>query len=152
MEGLRIRQASETISNECIAVRDLPVDIECAGTMLQKPDYFLLGDVVKALKWRNEINLIRIGAGFRSPFSTAQTVHLNASCLVLPLLLPPLFPFCSHRSRAILPTRRQASHGEFVAKRPQGNDFRWLLSRRRNACGGRCRRLRQECVPRHKCP
>jgi hypothetical protein len=31
---------SETVSNECIAVRDLPVDIECAGATLQKPDDF----------------------------------------------------------------------------------------------------------------
>src|SRR5215470_8435749 len=111
MEGLRIRQASETVSNERIAVRDLPVDIECAGATLQKPDYFLLNAVVEALEWRNEINLIRIGAGFRSPFSTAQTAHLNASRLVLPLLLPLLFLFCSNRSRAMLPARRQASHG-----------------------------------------
>jgi hypothetical protein len=40
MEGFRVRQASEAVSNECIAVCDLPVDIECAGAMLQKPDYF----------------------------------------------------------------------------------------------------------------
>jgi hypothetical protein len=86
MEGLRIRQASEAVSNECIAVRDLPVDIECTGATLQKPDYFLLDEVVKALKWRNEIDLIGIGTGFRSPLCPAQTVHLNASCLILPLV------------------------------------------------------------------
>jgi hypothetical protein len=77
MEGLRVRQASETVSNECIAVCDLPVNIECAGATLQKPDYFLLDDVVKAVKWRNEIDLIGIGAGFRPPLSTAQTAHLR---------------------------------------------------------------------------
>src|SRR5258708_7927253 len=121
MEGLRVGQASETVSNECIAVRDLPVDIECAGAPLQKPDDFLLDEVVKALKWRNEIDLIRIGAGFRSPLSTAQTVHLDASCLVLALLSPLLFLFCSHRSRAILPASQQASHrGEVMAKRTEG--------------------------------
>src|SRR5258708_6888444 len=87
MEGFRVRQASEAVSNECIAVCDLPVDIECTGAMLQKPDYFLLDGVVKALKWRNEIDLIGIGAGLRSPLSTAQTAHLNASCLILPLLV-----------------------------------------------------------------
>jgi len=90
MEGLRVRQASETVSNECIAVCDLPVNIECAGATLQKPDYFLLDDVVKAVKWRNEIDLIGIGAGFRPPLSTAQTAHLDASCLILPLSLPSI--------------------------------------------------------------
>src|SRR5258708_4002018 len=91
VENLRVRQASETVSNECIAVCDLPIDVECAGATLQKPDYFLLDGVVKARKWRNEIDLIGIGAGFRSPLSTAQTAHLNASCLIFPLCRP----YCS---------------------------------------------------------
>src|SRR5260370_5967035 len=110
MEGFGGREGSEAVLNELIGVCDLAVYIECTGAMRQKPDNFLLDGVVKALKWRNEIDLIGIGAGFRSPPSTAQTAHLNASCLILPLLSPLLFLFCSHRSRAMLPARPHASH------------------------------------------
>src|SRR5260370_32008169 len=82
MEGFGGREGSEAVLNELIGVCDLAVYIECTGAMRQKPDDFLLDDVVKALKWRNEIDLIGIGAGLRSPLSTAQTAHLSASCLI----------------------------------------------------------------------
>src|SRR5260370_7176038 len=77
MEGFGGREGSEAVLNELIGVCDLAVYIECTGAMRQKPDNFLLDGVVKALKWRNEIDLIGIGAGFRSPPSTAQTAHLR---------------------------------------------------------------------------
>src|SRR5258708_5119933 len=103
--------------------------------------------VVKALKWRNEIDLIGIGAGLRLPLSTAQTAHLNASCLIY---LYRRF-YCSFYCSCFvligqgLCCRRAgpASYrGGAIAKRPEG-PLKWLHNHRRNACGDRSRRLRQ---------
>ena len=81
MEGLGVSPMREAVSNEGIAVCDLSADIECAGAPLQKLNYLLLDPVAKTPKWRNEIDLVGIGAGLWSPPGAAQTAYLNASLL-----------------------------------------------------------------------
>jgi hypothetical protein len=79
MEGLRVSQLREATANKSIAVCDLAMHVECAGAMLQEPNYFLLDGVLKAI-----VAIISVGAAIvqkpqlaRRPFASPETADLN---------------------------------------------------------------------------
>src|SRR5215831_14525865 len=82
VKGLRVRRVLEAVSNERIAVFDLPVQIEGVRAGLEKLNYFLFDAIREALRRRNEIDAMRaFGAGFLAPFRKVQGPHLRASDL-----------------------------------------------------------------------
>src|SRR5215831_20171595 len=69
VKGLRIRRVLEAVSNERIAVFDLPVQIEGVRTGLEKLNYLLIKTIRKALRRGDEIDAMgAFGAGFLAPF------------------------------------------------------------------------------------
>jgi len=69
VKGLGIRRVLEAVSNERIAVFDLPVQIEGVRTGFEKLNYFLFDAIRKALRRGDEIDAMgAFGAGFLAPF------------------------------------------------------------------------------------
>jgi len=80
MKGLCVSRMLEAVSNERIAVCDLPIQVEGAGATFEKLNYFLFHIIGKTVQRRDEIDTMRaFYACFLAPFRKVQGPHLKAS-------------------------------------------------------------------------